>query len=119
MIAKNLVFPQSVPPMVGVAIDWVHLDASDQPDIPASRSAAMQMVSAYGIVAAPALQSRHSEGEAVDMDIAWSGDLDINNNVGTTQTITTAPRSGENPDLQSIGISAAKAAFANSSPGTA
>src|SRR5262249_52128604 len=85
MIAENLVVPQNVPAMVGVAIDWVHRDASNQPDIPASRSAAMQMVSAYGIVAAPALQSRHTEGNAVDMDITWRSSLTIDDHLGNTK----------------------------------
>ncbi|AKJ27440.1 hypothetical protein AAW51_0749 [Caldimonas brevitalea] len=52
-----------VPPMAGVPIEWVHATEA------ASRQAAAAMVRAYGIVYAPALRSRHTEGRAIDMTI--------------------------------------------------
>ena len=53
----------NVPAMDGVDIQWAHATAG------ASKVAANQMVSGYGIVFAPALTSRHSEGRAIDMTI--------------------------------------------------
>jgi D-alanyl-D-alanine dipeptidase len=53
----------SVPAMAGVDIAWAH------PTAAASKLAAKQMVTGYGIVYAPALASRHSEGRAIDMTI--------------------------------------------------
>ena len=53
----------SVPAMADVDINWVH------PSAAASKVAAKQMVTGYGIVYAPALSSRHSEGRAIDMTI--------------------------------------------------
>jgi len=117
-IANSDVLPQDAPPMVGVNIEWVHTDGTGQPDVTKSRSAAKQMVTAYGLVAQPALQSRHTEGRAVDMDISWSADLDIKTKAGTTTRISTVPRNGMNPDLQTVGAGygVVKAVFAGDPP---
>ncbi len=53
----------NVPAMAGVDIEWEH------PTAAASIIAAKQMVTGYGIVFAPVLTSRHSEGRAIDMTI--------------------------------------------------
>lgn len=102
-IAKNLVDPRAVPAMAGVNIDWVHRTASGDADLPKSRSAASQMVSRYGLVSQPALTSRHTEGRAVDMDISWIGSLPIGNADGTSNEISTEPRSGMNEELIAVG----------------
>ena len=68
-IARSGLDPATVPAMAGVAIDWVHRDAKGKLNLPASRLAAAEMVSGYGIVYAPALVSRHSQGRAIDMNI--------------------------------------------------
>lgn len=102
-IARNLVDPRAVPAMSGVNIGWVHRTTSGDADIPKSRSAASQMVSLYGIVAQPALASRHTERRAVDMDISWIGSLPIRNADGSTTQITTEPRSGMNEQLIQAG----------------
>lgn len=102
-IAKNEVLAQSVPPMAGVAIDWVHRDAAGQPDDPKSRSAASQMVAGYGIVARPALTSRHTQGRAIDMDISWQGNVRVKNMDGSIRDIASPPRDGTNADLQQVG----------------
>jgi D-alanyl-D-alanine dipeptidase len=54
----------NVPAMAGVDIEWAH------PSAAASKLAAKQMVTGYGIVYAPALASRHSEGRAIDITIS-------------------------------------------------
>lgn len=64
----------NVPSMSGVNIDWVHRTVTNTVNAGASRVAASQMVAGYGIVFAPALTSRHSEGRAIDMTITqYSG----------------------------------------------
>ena len=68
-IARSGLAPATVPAMTGVDINWVHRDAKGNVDLTASRAAAAQMVSGYGIVYAPALVSRHSQGRAIDMNI--------------------------------------------------
>ncbi|CAM3813133.1 hypothetical protein [Paracidovorax anthurii] len=73
-IAREKLDVRHVPAMEGVDIDWVHRTVTQTVDAGASRVAANQMVAGYGIVYAPALTSRHSEGRAIDMAITeYSG----------------------------------------------
>jgi hypothetical protein len=117
-IARNLVDPRAAESMAGVDIDWVHRTAAGDADIPKSRSAASQMVSLYGIVAQPALTSRHTERRAVDMDISWTGSLSIRNPDDTVTQISTEPRSGMNAELIQVGkdYGVIKAQFAGDPP---
>lgn len=105
-IAKEGMDPANVPPMEGVAIDWVHHDAQGAPDLAASRHAAERMVAAYAIVYAPALKSQHTRGLAIDMTITWSGTLSIVDGSGQTIQIATGPRDGAgNTELHRVGLS--------------
>ena len=117
-IARGGIDPRSADQMAGVGIDWVHVNASGQLDMPASRSAADQMVQRFGIVTLAALASRHTQGRAVDMDIGWSGNLTIAQPNGPARTISSHPRSGMNPDLAQVGAAygVRKAAFSNDPP---
>lgn len=103
MIDKEGTAPADVPSYPGIDIEWVHKDSDGQPDLAASRTAAHEMVASYGIVDKPSLTSRHVEGLAIDVTIGWSGDLTIAKADGTSQTITTTPRSGMNDDLIEVG----------------
>ena len=102
-VAKSILAPAQIPAISNVDIAWVHTDADGNPDIAASITAAAQMVAGYGIVYAPALNSLHAVGQAIDMDISWSGDLTIANADGSTALITSAPHNGQNPDLHKVG----------------
>jgi hypothetical protein len=82
--------------MTGVDIQWDHDEA---------KSAAEAMVQAYDIVFQPALTSRHTQGLAIDMDIAWQGALTIADAHGVTNTIASIPRTGGNSALQAVGNS--------------
>jgi hypothetical protein len=117
-IARNIADPRDADSMQGVDIDWVHRTATGVPDIPKSRSAANQMVSLYGIVAQPALTSRHTERRAVDMDISWTNSLPIRGPNDSVTTISSQPRSGMNADLIQVGTEygVIKAQFANDPP---
>src|SRR6185369_14284011 len=84
-LIADQVQPAAVPAMTGVDIEWDHGDAS------ASKQAAKDMVTGYAIVAAPALNSQHTEGKAIDMTISWSGTLSIKDKTGRTVKITTTP----------------------------
>jgi hypothetical protein len=106
MISKKDYDPQTVPAMNGVNIDWVHRDTKGKYAADASKAAATAMVNGYGMQnlgTAPALNSRHTDGLAVDMSISWSGNLAIANADGTSTTIKTAPKSGMNTDLHAVG----------------
>ena len=63
-IATGAIKPESVPTMVGVNIEWVH----EKPE--QSREAARQIAVAYAIVFPPALDSRHTARNAIDMSIS-------------------------------------------------
>jgi hypothetical protein len=105
-IARQGMDPNTVPPMYGVDIEWVHHDAQGRPNILASQAAANEMVQGFGIVFQPALTSRHTEGRAIDMDITWSRNLTIRDGSGAQVTITSQPRTGAgNADLQRVGAS--------------
>jgi hypothetical protein len=106
MVANNQIAPSAVPDFAGVDICWKHYDTSGNLDDAAARAAAAAMVSGYGIVYAPALVSRHTQREAVDMNISWTGDLTIVDGNGTSVTITSTPRTGaDNIDLRAVGSS--------------
>jgi hypothetical protein len=99
-IVKNGVAPSKVPPKPGVDIEWSHSDPA------ASRQAAQQMVIGYGInhlKVAPALNSRHIEGKAIDMVISWPGKLKIKDASGTVIEITSTPRDETNNELIKVG----------------
>ena len=95
--------PSTVPAQDGVDIDWAHLDDDGNPDPAAAKAGALAMVSGYGIVFAPALVSRHTQGLAIDMDISWNGTLNVAQANGTKISILSVPRTDANKDLQKVG----------------
>jgi hypothetical protein len=99
LIANRQISPRAVPPLNGVEIGWVH------PSEAATVSAAQAMVNAYEIAYAPVLASRHTQGLAIDMDIAWNGDLTIDDGKGRHLAVQTDPRDGGNQALWGIGAS--------------
>jgi len=99
-IARMGTDPATVPPMEGVEIEWAHADPAS------SRAAAEAMVEAYGIVHEPVLDTRHTEGLAMDMNVAWQGSLRIAKGNGAMVTIAGLPREGSgNLVLHAIGAS--------------
>jgi hypothetical protein len=105
LISSSAVDPSVVPAYAGVDIQWVHLDTQGKPDSAASRNAAREMVVGYEIVYAPALKSKHTLGQAIDMDIEWKNNLQIADAHGKSVVISTLPRTGGNLQLQSVGAS--------------
>jgi hypothetical protein len=104
-IARENLDPRSADVMPGVNICWLHKFANGNPDLAGSRAAAQLMVAAYQIVYPPVLNSRHTERRAIDMTIAWQGDLSIMDGHGQRVKISSAPRTGDNPDLHKVGAS--------------
>lgn len=105
MIAREGMSPTRVPRHPGVAIEWVHTDSKGGVDLTASRAAAEAMADAYALADTPSLTSRHIEGRAIDMSIAWLGNLGIADlRSGALKTITSSPRTGaENRELWAVG----------------
>jgi hypothetical protein len=105
-IARQKLDPASVPGLANVDIQWVHTDGNSSTDAAASLKAAEQMVEGYGIVFPPVLKSRHTEGNAIDMNISWQGNLTIADANGKPVKITAQPRTGAgNTRLQAVGAS--------------
>ena len=96
-IAHGTIAPGAVPAVPGCLIVW------DHGDLAGSKRGAQEMVDLFGIVFEPALTSLHIQGEAVDMNIAWSGALSVRDANGATHALG-APRSGEaNTGLHAVG----------------
>jgi hypothetical protein len=106
VIARESFDPASVPARAGVSIRWLHTDTQGRPDVPASRRAAQRMVDGYQIVHRPSLESRHTQGLAIDMNITWNGTLTIADAQGHAVAIAGVPRTvAGNSPLQTIGAS--------------
>jgi hypothetical protein len=108
LIEKKQINPANVPAKNGVDICWLHRNADGTPNIASSRTAATQMVTAFGLDRksqyAPALESRHTARAAVDMNISWSGTLKIRDASGNLVKIATTPRTGAgNRELRAVG----------------
>ena len=67
--------------------------------------AKLDLLLGYGIAFAPALNSRHTEGRAIDMSVKWSGVLAVKNKDGSVVNISSTPRNGFNLALRKVGKS--------------
>ena len=100
MIANLSQAPAAVPPLDGVDIDWTH-----RGDNSAARAAARAMMKTYDLEVLPALDSRHTQGRAIDMSIGWQGMLTIRDFDGNLHHIGSSPRDGTNRELAQVGAS--------------
>jgi D-alanyl-D-alanine dipeptidase len=82
----------------GIHINWDHGDTAT------SRAKAGEMVTTYGIAYAPALQSRHTEGKAIDWTITWSGSLMIAKK-GETTPVDCTGNGTTSANLHAVGAS--------------
>jgi len=99
-------FEPAVPEGARINIDWLHLDRRGRPSRSKSCAAARQMVHGYDIVdlgVPPSLSSLHIDGLAIDMVIAWDGELAIETASGRKVKIRSRPRSGINAELMQVG----------------
>lgn len=106
-IARGEMQPEDIKPNPAIAIEWVHRTDSGAADPAKSRSAAIQMRDAYRVSPTsplPALASRHTERNAVDMSISWVGTLKIVQKDGSTREISSSPRTGLNAELIQVGV---------------
>ena len=108
LIVKRDLDPATVPAMDGVDINWMHQDAEGNYSRQLSVAAARAMVFGFDIDRlgiAPSLQSRHTLGYGIDMNIRWNGVLSIPDADGNIIQIKTLPRSGLNLQLRRVGES--------------
>lgn len=99
-IANRGFDPADVPRREGIDICWLHRNRDGVVDRQASIAAARQMAGPNGYAISRRLRfppdpnSNHIRGEAIDMDITWTGTLNIATPDGTIVPITTTPRTG-------------------------
>jgi hypothetical protein len=93
-VAKGMVKADKVPSKSGLGIEWDHGDDKE------SQKAAQDMIgrSGFNMAYIAALDSNHITGQAIDMDISWSGKLKIKE-----VEISSTPANGDNKELQDIG----------------
>lgn len=96
-INEGEIAAKNAPSVLGVDINWVHYTEH------ASIEAAQVMVATYNIAYAPALNSRHIQGLAIDWHITWSGTLNVKNASGTNVSIGTPHSSFTNSRLWNVG----------------
>jgi hypothetical protein len=91
--------------MVGVEIDWDHGNDQD------SKDGAKEMIDGFGLAVppastnAPALNSNHIAGKAIDMDITWQGTIKIKKKDGTEVLVAYKADVNQNTDLHAVGDS--------------
>lgn len=108
MIVNIGIDPRTIPKMAGVNIRWDHVDAAGVYAAADSLAGAQGMVDGYdmqNLMTAPALNSRHTVGAAIDMSISWVDTLTVKDAGGNTENITGQPRNGMNVRLAAIGAS--------------
>lgn len=101
-IWKGEIKPEAVKEMPGVAIEWVHKTKEG------SLAAAYEMCVAYKITHledAPALESNHTRGLAIDVSISWNGTLTVKDGADQDVVINSLPRDNMNPELWKVGAS--------------
>lgn len=97
--------PSEAEPEIGVDINW---DLGNDSE---SINAAKEMVNGFGLAVpphsnvAPALHSNHIIGKAIDMDIIWTGDINIAKKDGTKLNVSYTENVKNNPELHHIGES--------------
>lgn len=96
-VSRGLASPRDIKAIDGCEIEWDHGNPA------ASRRAAGEMVSLFGIVHRPSLTSLHIEARAVDMTITWSGTLDIEDAGGRRHRLATPRNGNANPGLHAVG----------------
>ena len=103
MLTHGKVEPNKVPSRDGVPINWVH------PTREKCIEAAREMVHAYdmtGLRTKPAgAMSLHCVGEAIDMNVEWRGNLNIQDDHGNVIEIASDPQDGMNAELAKVGAS--------------
>ena len=101
MLAKGQIKAAKIPKRAGLNIEWEHDDEKE------SQAAAQEMIgnSGFKMKEMAALDSNHLTGQAIDMDVSWSGTLKIKNAKGDAVEIASTPTNGGNKDLHAVGES--------------
>jgi len=104
-IALGKAKPSEATALAGVDIEWDHGDAAK------SKAGAQEMVTGFGLAVppksnvAPSLTSNHIAGNAIDMDITWSGEIKVKKKDGTEVSIAYICDPNANVKLHGVGAS--------------
>lgn len=115
-IALGKVKPSAAVAKPGVDIEWDHGDDAK------SKAGAQEMVSGFGLAVppkskvAPSLTSVHISGKAIDMDIAWAGDLKVAKKDGTVVEVPFMADPNANTKLHAVGESYGVKKLKNDAP---
>jgi hypothetical protein len=104
-IAVNGLDPAQAERRDDVPIDWVHRRPDGTVDRAASKAAADEMVTGYGLTVLPSLASRHIDARAIDMSITWTGSRTVNDGQGNPVTLPPMNAAGARAALDRIGRS--------------
>jgi hypothetical protein len=91
--------------MTGVEIEW------DYGDDDKSKAGAKEMIDGFGLAVppnstnAPALDSNHIAGKAIDMNISWKGTIKIKKKDGTEVSVDFMDDVNKNTKLHDVGAS--------------
>lgn len=91
--------------LAGVDIEWDHGDAEK------SKKGAKEMIDNFGLAIppnstnAPALNSNHTPGTAIDMEITWTGTMTIKKKDGTAESVVYMNNVNKNTKLHAVGAS--------------
>ena len=97
--------PSAPAKMTGVDIEWDHGDEKK------SKAGAKEMVDGFGLAVppkstnAPALNSNHITGKAIDMTIKWTGTIKTKKKDNTEVSVTYMSNVNANTTLHTIGAS--------------
>lgn len=104
-IALGKCKPSEATPLAGVDIEW------DHGVLAKSKAGAQEMVDGFGLAVppkstvAPSLTSNHIAGKAVDMKIAWTGELKVKKKDGTVVGVPAMTKANLNTKLHAVGDS--------------
>jgi hypothetical protein len=105
LIALDKSKPSAATAKTGVDIEWDHGDAAK------SKAGAKEMVAGFGLAVppksnvAPALKSNHIAGNAIDMDVTWTGELKVKKKDGTIVSVPFFTNPNLNVKLHAVGES--------------
>lgn len=105
MIGLDKVKASAATAMAGVDIEWDHGDEER------SRTGASEMIDGFGLAVppnstnAPALNSNHIAGLAIDIDITWTGTITIQARDGSAESVPFMADVDKNVQLHTVGAS--------------
>jgi hypothetical protein len=97
-VSKGEVRARDVPAVGGLDITWDHGDEK------ASVQGASEMVRLFRMAHVASLTSNHIRGQAIDMNISWTGSIVLRPaGASAAVEVKAGPRNGDNQQLQAIG----------------